>query len=333
MLVTVSPYHLTTREVPAMAALLLAERVVTMLPAPVDKADLAEAHTAAGEVPAYLAFMKSWTWTAPLWRAGVLSAEVDGQSATLEMHEVFGQIARDEHLAPLRRFMHEGLAEDERLYLSAVAADVLKGGPDPGISIPVIAGLDRFATRHQLLVSRPQPTSVVQVNEAKAGVALSAVALPILVQADADRLVHAREVLADVLEELRAAYHDLAAAACEMEGGVLVSVGLPAVEAKGVGEAASAYAEAFEARRADITDDCESDEVRLVEGTVRVAAIRMPSDVVLRSSLAALAGMEKRQASTGPSTSKLPAPFDPVLGQSFVSLMIKQLGAAPARRR
>jgi hypothetical protein len=331
MVVAVSPYHLTTREPPAMAALLLAERVVTMLPAPVDQADIAQAHTAAGEVPAYLAFMKSWTWTAPLWRAGVLAAELDGQSAVADMHEVFTQVSRDHHLAPLRHFMHEGIADDEHRYLNAVAADVLKGGPDPGISIPVIAGLDRFATRHQLLVARPQPTSVVQVNEAKVGLSLGAVAVPVLLQADADRILHAREVMSDVLEDLWTAYANLDQAACELEGGVLVSPGVPAQEAAEVTKAAAAYATAYESRREDITDDSESDEVRLVEGTARVAAIRMPTDVVLRSSLAAVAGLRKQ-----PPNGQAPAglvPFDPLTGRCFVSLMIKPLGSAPARRR
>jgi hypothetical protein len=337
MLIAVSPYHLTTREAPAMAALLLAERVVTMLPAPVDRADLSEAHTAAGQVPAYLAFMKSWTWTAPLWRGGVLSAEVAGQTAVGDMHEVFGKVSRDQQLAPLRHFMHEGLAEDERAYLNALAADVLKGGPDPGISIPVMAGLDRFATRHEVLVARPQPTSVVQVAEAKMGLALTAVALPVLIQADADRILHAREVLQDVLTPLREAFDKLAHAATELQDGILVSPGAPPEESAAVTEAATAYASAFDSRREDILDDCQADEVRVVEGTVRIAAIRMPVDVVLRSSLAAVSGMRSKRASLNgspPETpTNLPAPFDPVVGRSFVSLMIKPLGAGLPRRR
>ena len=166
-------------EPPAIVALQLARQAVTMLPAPVDRADLSEAHHAAGRVPAYLAFMKSWTWTAPLWRADVLAAEVEGQSAVGDMHEVFTQIARDEHLAPLRRFMHDGLLEDERNYLSALAADVLKGGPDPGISVPVMAGLTTALppTPPRAGGAPHQPTSVIQVTEARLGVALNAVAL------------------------------------------------------------------------------------------------------------------------------------------------------------
>jgi hypothetical protein len=72
---------------------------------------------------------------------------------------------------------------------------------------------------------------------------------------------------------------------------------------------------------------------------VRVAAIRMPADVVLRSSLAAVAGLGRRasQRTSEPASQgngeRLPVAFDPVVGRSFVSLMIKPLGAGAPRRR
>jgi hypothetical protein len=329
MIIAVSPYHLTTREAPAMAALLLAERVVTMLPAPVDQVSRDEAQAAAGSVPAYLAVMKSWTWTAPLWKAGVITAHLDGESAATEMQLVSGQMSSDEHLSPLRRFMHDELV-DERAYLSALAADLLKGGPDPGISVPVMAGLDRFATRHQLLVARPQPTSVVQVAEAKLGEGLSTVAAPVLLQADADRIQHAREVLQDVLENLWTAYDNLALAVGQS---ALGSPGVPVQEVEAVGQAAAAYSKAFAERRADILDDCEADEVRVVEGTVTIAAMRMPSDAVLRSSLAAMTGLSKapRESRNG-AMPTLPAVRDPLQGRCFTTLIIKPLGQGQRRR-
>src|SRR5262245_35688305 len=108
MIIAVSPYHLTTREAPAMAALLLGERVVTMLPAPA-QADAAVAQQAAGRVPAYREFMRTWAWTAPLWEAGVIVSDLDGEGILADMRAVSGQVAREPHLAPLRRFMHDEL--------------------------------------------------------------------------------------------------------------------------------------------------------------------------------------------------------------------------------
>lgn len=317
MLVAVSPYHLTTREAPAMAALLLAERVLTMLPAPAGSESARGAHAAGARIPAYLAFMSTWAWTAPLWQAGVIASELEGQTAVEDMQEVSGRVDRDEQLAPLRRFMHSELYEDERAYLSAVAADLLKGGPDPGINVPVAAGLDRFATRHQIMVARAQPTSVVQVAEARMGERLGAVAVPVLLQSEAGRVLHARDVLGDVLGPLWDAFNEVAA------GG----------DAAILTDAAAAYAGAYEDRQAEIIEGGGDDDVRIVEGTVTISVMRMPADVVLRSSLAAVEGMTRRQARPAAPEPGLPALYDPMAGRSFTTLLIKPLGAGPPRRR
>ena len=318
LFVAVSPYHLTTREAPAMASLLLAERVLTMVPAP-GSSTATQATTAGARIPGYLAFMNTWSWTVPLWQAGVLAAEHEGQSAVADMQAVSGRVESDELLAPLRRFMHSELYQDEQAYLSAVAADLLKGGPDPGINVPVAAGIDRFATRHQLLVARAQPTSVVQVAESRMGERLDSIALPVLLQADADRILHAREVLADVLEGLWDAYDDLTD---EIEDGASLT------------DAATAYTDAYTDRQGEITMGGEDDDVRIVEGTVTVHAVRMPSDVVLRSSLAAVENLTGRQKSAPVATNGSDlAHYDPLAAQTFISLVIKPLGARPQQRR
>ena len=313
MLVAVSPYHLTTREAPAMAALLLAERVLTIVPAP--EGAPPSARSAGARIPGYASFMSTWSWTIPLWKAGIIANELDGANAVHDMHAISGMVDHDETLAPLRRFMHSELYEDERAYLSALAADVLKGGPDPGINVPVAAGLDRFAARHDLFVARAQPTSVVQVTEARMGESLGSVALPILLQADADRILHAREVLAGPLDALWTAY----ASVNDADG------------SDSLREAATLYADAFRARFDDVSADCADDDVRMIEGTVIINAMRLPADVVLRSSLAAVEGMDRAPRPRQPGS--LPALYNQDAGRSFISLFIKPLGASPSRRR
>ena len=76
MHVAVSPYHLTTREPPAMAALLLAGAVITMVPAPPSArrgltVDRDAARGAAGEAPGYADLLESWRWAAELFRERV----------------------------------------------------------------------------------------------------------------------------------------------------------------------------------------------------------------------------------------------------------------------
>ncbi len=61
LIIVVSPYHLTTRQPPALVGPLLADHVVTMMPTP-SKAGQGhdEARRAVMEAPKYLRFMESW---------------------------------------------------------------------------------------------------------------------------------------------------------------------------------------------------------------------------------------------------------------------------------
>jgi hypothetical protein len=43
-----------------------------------------------------------------------------------------------------------------------VAADLLKGGPDPAITVPLAAGIDQFAMRHGAAVARSSPFSIAR---------------------------------------------------------------------------------------------------------------------------------------------------------------------------
>ncbi|QKK09619.1 MAG: hypothetical protein HND58_16560 [Planctomycetota bacterium] len=72
MFAAISPYHLTTREPPAMAALLLAERSVTFMPSP--RGTREEIEQAAAESPEYVRFMETWAWSMPLWKDGLLGS-------------------------------------------------------------------------------------------------------------------------------------------------------------------------------------------------------------------------------------------------------------------
>ena len=100
-------------------------------------------------------------------------------------------------------FMREDLFEDEHHYLDAIAYDVLRGGPDPAICVPVNAGLDRFAAMHRLVVARSAPRSVAQKAEFELATRGFALVLPVFLQASGQRLLLARDLLADVLGDLR----------------------------------------------------------------------------------------------------------------------------------
>ncbi|MBS0197974.1 MAG: hypothetical protein JSR77_14555 [Planctomycetes bacterium] len=300
MRIVVSPYHLTTREAPAMAALLFAREAVTLLPAPLDGAgDARSALAAAGRVATYRAFMESWAWLQPLWRAGVLVSGVQGETPVGDMWDVGERIAREEALSALRSFSHERMYEDEKQYLGALAADLLKGGPDPGISVPLAAALDRFASRHASIVARSEARSVAQRAELKLGVVAVSAIVPMLVQASAPRLMHAREVLADVLSRL----HEQPNAA-----------------------AWAAYAQAFELRREEVLEGCPDDEVRAIEGAASISLVTLPGDAVLRSSLEALAALGPRRARAAAEPATLPVLVDPLDAAPITAMVVRVLG-------
>ncbi|MBL9030821.1 MAG: hypothetical protein JNM80_03830 [Phycisphaerae bacterium] len=274
MRAALSPYHLTTREPAAMATLLLAEEVVTLLPRPASTAGGArsEAEAAAARVPAFEGLLRAWEWSMPLWRAGVLVPDADGDGALSEARAAAQEIESQARFAPLRRLLRPGLFEDGDAFLRAICSDVMRTGPDPALGVPVQAGLDRLASRHGLVSVRSDRATVVQRAEHRLGTRLGAFAAPILVRGGAARALSARERLADSLGALRRA-----------------------IEALAMGEAGSAdelagasrgYAGAFESAWPEVSRVAPEEE-RAVAGTAAVTLVRAPADVSLVASLEA----------------------------------------------
>lgn len=329
--VVVSPYHLTTREPPAMAALLLGEVAVTLVPAPFEAADPRGARRAAAKSPRYLEFVKSWEWTVPLWRGGVLASEWSGDDAAADMREIARRIGEEDRYAPLRTLMKGELFQSERAYLDALGADVLKGGPDPGITVPLAAGLDRFAARHGMMVARAAPASVAQRAEAKLARNVFAIALPVLLQASAERLLLARDLLGDELAALREAIDAIANAdAREINAA-----------SDQLARAVAAYAHAFDQAEEELTRANE-DEVRVVIGPAVLTGVMMPYDAVLRSSLDAITTMSSRRRGTRGAAAGAPNASKGSTLPTFVaggdhgavtSLIVRAMGVQPRGRR
>lgn len=319
MRIVISPYHLTTREVPAMASLLLAEQAVTMIPAPLEEFGPADLHRAVERSPKYLKFMESWAWTLPLWRAGSLVSAIRGQDATADVHHAWSLIDHDEDFAPLRPLMRRTLFDDDREYMDALAGDLLKGGPDPGISVPMAAGLDRFAARHRFLVARAEATSIAQKAEARLGETAFALAVPVLVRGGAARILRAREMLASQLDGLRGAIGDAAQASGSGERG-----GLERRRTDALQTAAAAYADAFDRLREELTEPDE--EERAVVAFVALTAVLLPGDAVLRSSLSAVQTLGIPVVRRALPATTLPALSDPLRVGKFVSLVVRTIG-------
>jgi hypothetical protein len=280
MLVALSPYHLTTREPVAMAALLLAERVVTLLPRPIR--GRREAENAAERVPRYLDLMLSWRWSQPLWEAGVICASLDGHEAAADVQEAHAQVVSEERFSRLRGLMRPDLLETED----------------------------------------SAPSSVAQKAEAALGSRVFAFVIPALLQASADRVLEARELMEPELAILRDALN-------EELGAPGATNGRPNRGSTRLVEAVGAYSDAFERNRELLTEP-DDDEVRVIEGAISVTGIMLPADAVLTSSLAALEAMGSGRAELPIAPPSVPGSLD---RPRFLALMVKALGRVAASQR
>ncbi|MDX2146067.1 MAG: hypothetical protein SFZ23_00990 [Planctomycetota bacterium] len=311
--VVLSPYHLVTREPVAMVSLLLAGRVVTLMPRPAEANSAGSFARAARELPTYLRFLEASAWCKPLWDARVLENGTGGATAEADMREARWSLDHHPKLGALRAFTRGGRDYDEPAFVEWFAADLLKGGPDPSISLPVAAGLDRFASRHGMFSARSEPSSLAQQAEASMAHPVWVVALPVLVQGSARSLMGFRQMLEAPLNDLREALVNAARSGTRMieatagasstrRGSGSVGRASPSrARTKvhsaqsldlGVEDAARAYAEAFQACAAD--DRPPADEERPVIGMATVSCVRLPVEAVLISSLAAIGAATSR---------------------------------------
>jgi hypothetical protein len=281
LLTALSPYHLVTREPAAMAALVLGTRTVTLMPHPPSGTSRESVELAVRRSPRYLRLMEAWRWSMPLWRVGVIAtrvgAEGEGEEANAVVPAVYDDIRNDAALAELRPLTRsaDALSDDKPdAFLDAMAADLLRGGPDPGISIPLNAALERFSERHGLVVVRGAASSIAQRAESRLGAKFFSFAVPMLVQAGAERLLLLRHDLEGPLRALRKAM------LASFEGGTPHPALAPA--AARFGEVFRLWTEQGLGKGDDETGH------RVMTAFVSVTGMQMPADAVLRSSRAAV---------------------------------------------
>lgn len=305
----ISPYDLTARTPTAFAALLLAERCITLFPSPASSPTREAFDHAARAVPGFRDLVETWAWTTPLWDDGLIAASVGGHQVPEQVRSVLAVVESDPALAALRNLVSWKLLADEDAFLEVLAIDLLRGGVDPGVTVPLAVGLDLFAARHALVVARSAPKSVVERAEQRDAQPVSVCVIPLVVQAHADRVIEARSLLAQELDDLRAAL----------------------VTGTGVKEASHAYTRAFELEREQLLRCDDPDDPPAMEVQAAVSVVELPGDASLRASAAAA---EKYMASNGeraPTTTVADAPIVETLPPIRTAL-IKPIGRPVALR-
>lgn len=305
-----------------MVALLFANNAVTLVPGPFRAVSAAAARKAAERSPKYRDLVAAWGWSSPLWTEGVIAGELLGESPTGDMRQIARRIDQDGSLEILRGLMRPELFDSETRFLELVGSDLLKGGPDPAITVPIAAAIDNFASRHGLFVARSQPTSVVQKAESKLAAEAVSIAVPAILQASGEQFVIVRDLLerelGDVRLALDAARESPSAAmtdACRRE----------------LNRAARAYADAFDREHEEIVSPASDDDERVIVGTVVISLSWLPFDAVLRSSVEAAGVLVGRRAAAQPAAGKLPAKSWCEGSSTVPSLTIRIMGSTKSR--
>lgn len=268
--VVVSPYHLTGREPAALASLLLADRVVTMLPEPTRMEGEGDLRRAVRSAPEYGTLLDAWAWMSPMWRSGLVSGEHAGEAPLDDVRRAFRAVREDARFECLRAFVDVDRFAGDARSLEALSRDLLRAGPDPAMTIPLACGLDAFAARRGILVARSAAVSLAQRAEASLARTCFAIAIPAIVQGEASAIDDARAMLD---RERRA----LCAAMTRAIAG----------DAAGVRAAGDAFARAIERHRDEIIASQSPDAPRVRIETLTIRGVVLPTDAVLRSSLSA----------------------------------------------
>jgi hypothetical protein len=264
MIFVVSPYHMTSREPAAMVSMVLARNIVTAMPTPAGVLSRDSVAGAAARVPKYVELMESWDWATPLFAGGVCGTTYAGEDPLDDVLGVCADIEALDRYATLRPFMRTILEQGDDRVISAISRDVMKAGPDPAISVPLSAAIDRFAARHDLIAVRSESKSTAQKAEAKLAQPVLRFAFETLLQGPTSRLLEIRTELEIELDRLRNAIdeHDEQAARI----------------------AADALTASFDRDREDFLRNNDPDEVRAISGMVSVLLSELPDDAVLTSS-------------------------------------------------
>ena len=274
----ISPYSLCSRDVAAMAGLLLADPALTFLPRSLTPTG-ATRERAIGSA-GYRRVMESVSWATPLVGAGLLATGIEGEDASGDFAEARRRVFSDDAFEPLRRFVHDGPEPDDDAAMERLARDLTRDGPDPAISVPLAGALDAFAARHGYAVLRVDGPSLAQKAERARERRLFACSVPVLVQATPQRVLETRRRLERELHDLRAA--------CEACLDGLADEGA-------VRDAAAAYAEVFDRERAHIErpeDDPDDPMVRSAE--VVLTGVAHERDHAMACSLVAASRVTRR---------------------------------------
>ena len=206
MRLVLGPYDLVSPSAAAAVALMLGADdggVVTLAPAPLEGESAEALRSAADRAPRFWQLLDSWRWTTPLWRAGLLVGDCDGDAPLEDIRAICARIGADPKAGPLRALGSADLFSNPQAYLETLSRDLLRGGGDPSVSIPLNAGLERFAARHGLPLVRLAGGSLSARLDKRSSIPIARFTVPMITGAAPVGYLEARKRLTRELAALR----------------------------------------------------------------------------------------------------------------------------------
>lgn len=238
MRLLLSPYEIDASSLAAAAAVLLGDDeggVLTVQPSPFEGATADAARVLAMRAPSFGRLLETWRWTGPLWRGGLLRAAGTGRALAEMVLQSRAEMIADPMLASARGVLLTDAIDDEAAFIEALSRDLIRGGSDPAISLPLVAVAERLAADSEASLVCGDAAGLIWKARVGSGVAFS-FAMPVPAGASGREILAWRESLASPLAALRVSLR---------EAVMRARIGPPNGHATAVRLAADAYAGAF----------------------------------------------------------------------------------------
>jgi hypothetical protein len=283
MRLVLSPYEFDSASPAAAAAMLLGRDeggVLTIQPTPFGNSGPDAAREAATLAPAYARLLEKWRWTGPLWRGGVLQAAGSGQSLATMLSRSAAALLADRSLIAARGLLKVGPSDDESAFLESLSRDLIRGGSDPAISLPLVAVTERLAAEADAALVCGQLGGMIWKPRPGAPTSFT-FSIPLILGATGGEILDTRAALADSLETFRNVLREALMAA---------RLGQVNGHAGAVRLAAEAFAREFRSIRSSRRPDAHRDSAdRPVEAVFSVSIV--PTGRAVREAVARLSRM------------------------------------------
>jgi hypothetical protein len=204
MRLALSPYEIGGCSVAAATAVVLAGGgggVLTLKPSPFEAESAAGVREIVATAPSFARLLESWRWTGPLWREGVLEAALEGRALAGALGRMVARMRADVDVKGLSALVHEAAIGDESGFLEAISRDVLRGGADPSVCLPIIALMEEVAAARGAALVCGESSGMLW--RAKGGdESVGTASFPVAVGMDGESLLGFRERLAREHETL-----------------------------------------------------------------------------------------------------------------------------------